>query len=137
MDVLSLIYGFADMENTYPERKVANWRSDDGTTYVSTARVTDGELPYETAIEHPAYNGGRMMIVEAYASKASALRGHAKWLRMLQTDALPNELTDCKNAAIAHEIEGPLRYRRSKRIPKKKATTNRAQLNKRTSTRDA
>jgi hypothetical protein len=88
------------MIGNYEDRCVG--REDiDGQTFISTAHVTDGAHPYETAVKHPEYNQGKMVIVEAYDTKAAAEAGHAKWVAAMKAEELPAELVDCCNAEIA------------------------------------
>jgi hypothetical protein len=88
----------ADMMGDYDHRKVG--RLDKEGLMVSTARVTDGDKPYETAIKHPLYNKGGMIIVEAYSTKSDALIGHAKWEKTMTSKNLPKELADCCNSEV-------------------------------------
>lgn len=93
------------MQYNYEDRKVGRWNSEDGFKMVSTARVADGREPYETAVQHPKYNSGKMIIVECYSDKDAAIKGHAKWLKMTQEDTLPKTLVDCGNAVISQLID--------------------------------
>lgn len=54
----------SDMYN-YEDRCVALFDDGEGIR-ISTARCSDGSQPYETAIQHPDYNDGDYVIVEAY-----------------------------------------------------------------------
>ena len=92
------LMGIALMIGNYDERCVAQWTNDDGTQMLSTAQVFDGVEPFETAFHHPAYNEGKMVIVEAYGDKGSAAVGHAKWLKVIKDGPLPDELRDCLNS---------------------------------------
>lgn len=70
--------------------------------FVSTATVSDGIKPHETAIEHPRYRGGKyMIIVEAYDTEEEATAGHDKWLRAVLNDTLPAVIEDCCNNPLA------------------------------------
>jgi hypothetical protein len=88
-----------DMMGNYETRKVG--RFDQGEIVVSTARVTDGNQPYETAVVHPEYHGDKFIIVEAYDTIEQARVGHAKWVKTMTTEPLPDQLVDCCNAEIA------------------------------------
>ncbi len=92
------MFDFLGMRGNYDTRKVA--RFDEGELLVSTARVTDGSKPFETAVEHPDYNEGKMVIVEAYDDKDSAQSGHDRWVQTMTTTPLPQMLTDCCNSEI-------------------------------------
>jgi hypothetical protein len=72
--------------------------------YVDTAAVSDGDHPYETAVAHPDYNDGEMIIVEAYDTKKEAQVGHVKWVERMTTN-LPEELVDCANSHISQMID--------------------------------
>ena len=95
-DIVSMI-------GTYEQRKVALHQ--DGQLMISTARVTDAAHPYETAVEHPDYNNGKMVIVEAYDTKAAAEAGHQRWLALMTGDTLPSELHDCGNSEVSQLCE--------------------------------
>ncbi len=97
------LFGFlADVGNA-EARKVGRWLDPDGSgdRMVSTMAVSDGSLPYETAFQHPAYNGGDMVIVEAYHNLAAAERGHARWVETMTRGPLPDKLADCLNSGIS------------------------------------
>lgn len=85
---------------------------------LSTAKVSDGLLPYESCIFDARYirkddnktNGTTGIIVEAYSTKGQAIVGHNKWAEMVRTDTLPAELVDCQNSEVmrfAVERSGP------------------------------
>ncbi len=99
------MFNFLRMMDDYDDRKVNRWDSEDGLKMVSTAMVTDGREPYETAVQHPEYNGGRMVIVECYPTIEDAKQGHAKWLKMAQNETLPSTLVDCANAEISQLMD--------------------------------
>lgn len=98
-----------DMIGNYEERKVARYEKDG--LFISTAMVTDGDDPYETAVAHPQYNDGIMVIVESYPTKAAAKRGHAKWLKRMTAKRLPKQLVDCRNS-WASKLCGDLVFER-------------------------
>lgn len=95
-----MIFDFLRDYGTYESRKVDRWDNEDGTKMVSTAACSDGRKPFETAVMHPAYNEGKMVIVECYDKKVEAQIGHDKWLNLMLTNKLPNTLVDCANAEI-------------------------------------
>ena len=80
------------------ERQIG--RDDYDWGFVSTVRVGDGAHPYETAVEHPDYNNGSMVIVEAYDTMEDATIGHARWCDTMVNEP-PDMLQDCCNAQIA------------------------------------
>lgn len=100
----------------YSERVVGRYDSEDSTIMVSTARVSDGRDPYETAVKHPEYNDGRMVIVESYQTKDEAASGHASWLEAVLKDALPEILVDCQNSHISTMLdEDMVRFERKRK----------------------
>lgn len=68
---------------------------------VSTVRVTDSSHPYETAVGHPEYNGGDLIIVEEYDTEEAAKAGHEKWVATMTAPTLPESLTDVSTAESA------------------------------------
>jgi hypothetical protein len=68
---------------------------------VDTCSVTDGSCPFETAVLHPEYNGGRWVIVEAYGTKEEAKVGHEKWIKIMTAKTLPESLIDCCNSEVS------------------------------------
>lgn len=97
------MFGFLDMLTgpSYEHRKVGRWDNEAGDQMVSTAAVTDGREPYETAFMHPDYNDGKMVIVECYSTREAAEEGHARWVKTMTHGPLPNRLIDCANAEVA------------------------------------
>ncbi len=95
---------FRDMADDYEDRKVDCWNNEDGSQMVSTVAVSDGREPFETAVQHPAYHEGKMVIVECYPTKEDAQAGHDKWLNLVLADKLPITLIDCGNAQISQLI---------------------------------
>ncbi|KKL84505.1 hypothetical protein LCGC14_1964080 [marine sediment metagenome] len=85
----------------YKDRKIGRWDSEDGLKTVSTCSVSDGREPFETAVQHPAYNNGKMVIVECYSTKKDAIKGHNRWLKLVLKSILPNTLVDCQNSKIS------------------------------------
>lgn len=92
---------FANMAGNYENRKVDRWDSKDEGKMVSTAEVSDGRKPYETAVKHPGYNKGHMVIVECYATKEEAQIGHDRWEDLIKKGALPTVLEDCGNSEVS------------------------------------
>lgn len=99
------MFGFLNDIGNYESRKVDCWGSEDGKKMVSTAAVSDGRQPFETAFQHPEYNDGYMVIVEAYGTREAALEGHGRWLKIMLEGPLPQELRDCCNAGVAQVLE--------------------------------
>lgn len=120
------MFQFLAMADNYESRRVGREDIDDN-TFISTAEVNDGSKPYETAVEHPEYNDGKMVIVESYDTRAEAEEGHAKWVAAMKAEQLPEELIDCCNAEIAEFVDAlsvtadELDWKRHKRTPSKAA----------------
>lgn len=95
----------------YNERCVGKHEAD--SLLVSTVRVSDGNKPFETAVGHPDYNDGKLIIVEAYDAKGEAEAGHARWIEKMSAEVLPDVLQDCQNAGIAGWLDADdLRFER-------------------------
>lgn len=92
----------ADIGN-YDDRVIARFEDDRVRVLVSTCRVSDGRLPCETAVQHPDYHNGIVIIVEAYNDNETARKGHDAWVARMTSEPLPDELTDCLNCEFAHE----------------------------------
>lgn len=75
---MSMLGFLNDMDN-YDDRVVGRDEFDWG--YISTAQVSDGRQPIETAIGHEEYNNGKLVIVEAYDTVEEAKVGHARWIK--------------------------------------------------------
>lgn len=84
---------------TYAERKIDNYNGKDGLV-VDTCAISDSNKPYETAVEHPAYDEGKMVIVELYDTKEEAQKGHDKWLKRMTTGKLPETLRNVFTASV-------------------------------------
>lgn len=109
LSFLEEISSILEMQGNYEDRLVANYASDDGKLYVDTCAVTDSQHPYETAIAHPSYNNGELIIVEMYDDYESAVTGHHKWLSMVIEDDLPHVIHDVSEnnfIVMAEEIFG-------------------------------
>ena len=78
----------------YELRKVLRWENEDGSIGVSTIRSTDTSAEFETALWHPHYNKGQIVIVEEYETAHEAREGHNRWVTMAQNDSLPSEIED-------------------------------------------
>ena len=98
---MSELFGFLSMANNYDERMVARYKSDDGKLFISTAAVVDSDDPFETAVAHPRYNEGKLIIVETYSSRELAKAGHDKWLAKMTSTDLPKELIDVSTCGLA------------------------------------
>lgn len=101
-----------DTDN-YDDRCVGRFDDEQKGTMVSTAMVSDGKEPYETAIIYPGFNDGDMMIVEAYSSKDRAKKGHSKWLKKVKSGNLPDTIEDCMNAKLCSLLDEPIVYNRA------------------------
>ena len=104
------MFNFTGMEGNYDSRSID--RTNFSWGFISTARVTDGSKPIETAIKSDEYapldtpeKTDQMIIVESYDSVEDAEAGHEKWRLLMETDP-PNKLVDCCNSGIADLING-------------------------------
>jgi len=86
------------MKNNYEERKIDRYEKDEIT--IDTCAVTDSDEPYETGIKHPKYKDGEWVIVEMYNSKEEAETGHNKWVKIMTSDNLPEELVDVSTCTV-------------------------------------
>ncbi len=100
-----MFFDFLKDFGNYDNRVVSRWDNENGSKVVSTAAVSDGREPFETAVAHPSYNDGKIIIVECYHTKEEAEKGHQKWLDLMLSDKLPLTLTDCGNAAVARLLD--------------------------------
>jgi hypothetical protein len=80
-----------------PAPRIALYEEDG--VMVSTVEPYDAP-GYETAVEHPEYNDGAIVIVGVYDSEADARVGHAKWVERMTGDDLPEELVDVGRAEV-------------------------------------
>lgn len=92
-----------DMMGNHEDRKVGTYNEDG--IFVDTCFVTDADQPYETAVVHPNYNGGSMVIVEMYRSLNAAERGHAKWVAVMTGKDLPAHLKDVGTSGISQLLD--------------------------------
>ena len=97
------MFEFLSMAYNYEDRKVDRYEQDD--VLVSTARVTDSNRPFETAISHPKYNGGDFVIVEKYDTREDAQVGHDKWVNAITSDNLPSELRDASDNGLTSLLD--------------------------------
>ena len=85
--------------DTYAQRKIDRYEGKDG-LMVDTCAVSDSNKPYETAVKHSAYDDGKWIIVELYATKQEAEKGHNKWVKRMTTGKLPEILRDVSTAGV-------------------------------------
>lgn len=117
---LSGLLSAYDMAGNYEERCVARYEGDKD-CFVSTAMVTDSNRPYETAICHPEYNDGRVIVVESYDTKEQALTGHARWEKMFVDNDIPDEIEDVSQSEItnwARNALGKIIYKKTNKDEK-------------------
>lgn len=86
------MFNFFDMAFNYEDRAVER-HEEKGKYTLDTCRVTDCQLPFETAVSHLKFNKGNWIILEHYATKELAVAGHHKWLAIIQEDTM-EELWD-------------------------------------------
>ena len=95
-------------------KRVGKFETDN--LFVSTVSVTDGDHPYETAVAHPDYNNGNLVVVDAYDSRAEAVVGHKQWVEIMTSDNLPDWLVDCQNSYLAKLVpKKMLTYKRKRK----------------------
>lgn len=82
--------------------EVANFEK--GRLTVDTCGVADADKPFETGISHPAYNDGDWVIVQLYKTKATAIRGHKKWVKLMTAKKLPKELKNVSTTETAKMV---------------------------------
>jgi len=84
----------------YEKRKVERYETD--SLMVDTCEIHDQPNTYnfETAVSHLGYNEGEWVIVELYETEAEAILGHKKWIKIMTSDNLPEQLTDVSKAAV-------------------------------------
>lgn len=90
---------FMDMLGNYDSRKVDRYEGGEG-FFISTAYVCDSDKPYETAVAHPEYADGKIIIVECYDTKSEAQKGHDRWVKKMASEELPEELVDVSKSAL-------------------------------------
>lgn len=101
------MFDFLKDSGNYESRCVA--KSEYPWGFISTARVSDGKQPFETAIKHKKYNDGSMVIVAAYDTKEEAQKGHLYWIKIMTAGVLPEKLIDIANSHIASFL-GPTEF---------------------------
>ena len=97
------MFEFLNMLNDYEDRRVGKHEADG--LFISTALVRDGDKLFETAVEHPEYNNGTMIIVEAYDTREDAAKGHERWIATMTSEPLPRHLQDCQNSTISKFLD--------------------------------
>lgn len=93
------MFDFFAMANNYEDRKIG--RYEEGDLLVSTAWINDAAKPYETAVGHPLYNDGKLIIVEGYDTEDEAREGHQRWITVMTTEPLPKSLRDVSQTVFA------------------------------------
>ena len=76
-------------------------RYEDDNLLVSTVTTRDRGQLFETAIKHPQYNNGALVIVQEYNTKEEAQVGHDEWVEKMTQNELPKELMDMSTCKIA------------------------------------
>jgi len=97
------LFDFIFMADNYDERAVA--RYEEGDVFVDTCRVYDSAQPYETAVGHPEYNNGNLIIVQLYDTKEEAQIGHDFWVKNMTTEPLPDIIKDVSTAIIMELVD--------------------------------
>lgn len=104
------MFEFLSDFGNYEDRKVGRYDADG--LIVSTAAVSDGMQPYETAICHSEYNDRNPIIVEGYDSRSAAQEGHDKWVKLMTDVNLPEQLIDCINSGTRQLLGGKIIYQK-------------------------
>jgi len=85
------------MNPAYELRRIGRHEDSETKLFVSTVKSHD--LPgYETAVAHPDYNNGKIVIVEEYETKQQAKEGHERWLAKMTSPELPEYLQDVSSS---------------------------------------
>lgn len=87
---------------SYEERCVG--RYEDENILISTASVAGSWKPFETALAHPSYNDGELIILESYDTKEDAKAGHDRWESVVKTNTLPDCLTETINSEFKNAM---------------------------------
>lgn len=96
MNLFDELFGYS-MRGTHESRCVANTEVDGGV--VDTARVDDAPQPFETGVQHPAYReDGKWVIVECYDTREDAVKGHEKWVKIME--GKPARLEDVSRCGV-------------------------------------
>lgn len=81
-----------------PKDRVALYDKDN--VCVSTVKAFDTGR-YETAVSHPKYSEGVLIIVQEYGlDLRPAQQGHDKWVKIMTSDPLPERLVDVSTSMI-------------------------------------
>lgn len=93
------MFDFLKYKDNYDQKKIARDEWDFG--YLSTVRVSDGRKPIETALSHPLYNDGNLIIVDCYDTEEEALVGHNAWKEKIVNNNIPDAIVDCCNSELS------------------------------------
>ena len=80
-------------------------RHEEGDLIVSTVHPPEAHRLAETAISHPEYDNGKWIIVQEYDDLGQARAGHLKWVEIMSSPDLPDELHDVSSIAISVLID--------------------------------
>lgn len=86
------MFEWMSMIGNYESRKVDNFEND--LFCIDTAKVTDRELDYETAISHKEFNCGNWIILGWSATKELAQEYHNEMVHKFTTDPSIDSITD-------------------------------------------
>ena len=92
------LFDFLQDFGNYEERAIDRFEGNE--LLVDTCRVSDSTQPFETAVAHPTYNKGKIVIVEQYDTVEDAQAGHDKWVDLM-TNNPPTVLHDVSTACAA------------------------------------
>lgn len=99
------MFNMFNMMGNYEDRKVGRYDDETGEIMVSTAEVMDAPYPYETAVAHPQYNNGKIVIVASYDCLDAAKKGHARWVEVMTASDLPDELVDVSDIGLTSMMD--------------------------------
>lgn len=97
------LFDFFDMADNYDNRKIARFEDKKKGIVISTCEVTDSDQLYETAVCHPEFRDGDLIVVEMYDTKEEAFKGHIKWMEIMKNP--PNELKDVSSAFVSRLLD--------------------------------
>ena len=92
------MFEFLQDLGNHKERKIDSYEV--GDVFVDTCAVSDSSQPYETAVAHPNYNEGKIIIVQMYDTKKQAQKGHDKWVKKMTAKELPKAIKDVSTSGI-------------------------------------
>lgn len=96
------MFEWLNMIGNYEERKVAYTKTDNFT--IDTAKVTDRQQPYETAIAHDDFNDGEWIILGWADTKEDAQKMHDSFVEYYKTHDV-DEIKDACSGRVFRKQE--------------------------------